>query len=124
MYKVGDTVHADFSRYGRVTVRQGTVVKVTPTGRINVDFGDAYADGKVIPYQFDPKGMEIGRDKWHRAHIIDEEVYQRLSARQKQQEALAAVGQHVRSTSITNKVSLDAFMEKLLPLVAAVGDDQ
>ena len=121
--QVNDTVYADFTYYSRIDVRVGKVVKVTPTGRVNVEFGGTYVNGKMIIDQFDKSGKQIGGDRWHGRYLIDFDTYERLSAKQKQQEALSAVNRHIGSASINNRASLDAFIEKLTELALDVGDD-
>lgn len=124
-YQVEDTVYADFSYYSRIDVRIGKVVKVTPSGRVNVHFGETYfaSGGKPIIHQFDKSGWQIGGDRWHRYRLIDGEQYEQLLLKQKQQKALLEVSDHIRSASITGRASLDALIEKLTELATAVGYD-
>lgn len=119
-HQVGDTVYCDFSYYSRIIVKAGVVVKVTPTGRVNVDFGD----GKASIEQFDKQGRQIGGARFHWHCLIDHETYERLSKKQKQQQAWMAINRHVGAAKYNDRAQLDAFIEKLVELAAAVEYDQ
>lgn len=72
---VGDTVYADYGRYGYFDVRKGVVVKVTPSGQVSVDFGRKHATtGDPIIGRFTPNGTLIGdASSWGNPRLITEE---------------------------------------------------
>jgi len=70
---VGDKVYADFSRYGRCDVREGTVIRKSPTGVVKVDFETASAN-----YSFMANGAERGGSKWESKQLITKARYDRL----------------------------------------------
>lgn len=60
--EVGQTVYTSFGKYGRVDVRQGKVVRVSPTGQLTVDFNERHqGNGKPFTRRF-KSGHEIGGD--------------------------------------------------------------
>lgn len=123
-YQVGDIVYGSFGRYSKIDVKPGKVVKVTPTGRCNVDFGFInYGNNSTRLIKFDTSGRQIGGDQWHSYRLIDSETYERLAKEQAQQDALAAVQDYLRSKSFKDKATFDAFMAGLQELAEAVGDD-
>lgn len=71
-YEVGDTVYADFSRFGGVDVRAGTVHKITPTGQVCISFGGAEE------YTRFKDGWEIGGNSWDKINLIIKNQYDRL----------------------------------------------
>ncbi len=121
MYQVGDTVYADFSRYSNIKVRAGTVVKVTPTERINVDFGEKYPDGSTKIVQF-KNGHEVGRDRWHGAMIIERQRYDALLLKQQQRQAVSEFKTHCTRTNFEDKADILKFVEELNVLAHKIHD--
>lgn len=125
-HKVGDTVYGSFGRYSTIDVREGTVLKVTPSGRINVDFGFVN-HGNQSPRIIQFKGRhQIGGDRFHSYYLIDRETFQRLSAEQAVQDALGKVNNLIAKTrAFKDKASLKEFIDQLDVMFDAVpGADQ
>ena len=121
-YQVGDTVYADRSRYSTVNVCKGEVVKVTPTGRINVDFGMKYLDGSPQLIQF--KGsLQVGGDNFPPVVLISEAQYVDLKARQEAEQAVADFRTHGNYPPIfKNKSDILGFVKELQALADKIPD--
>ena len=115
-YKVGDTVYGDFGRYSRVDVREGVVAKVTPSGRVNVDFGNL----KSIQFK---NGRQVGGDRLYRYRLIGRETYDRLVAKQAAQQAVSALNTRIRGWGYTTKAEAIAFADEIRVLAEAIPDD-
>lgn len=113
--KVGDTVYGDFGQYRRVDVRKGVVNKVTPTGRVNADFGNL----KNIQFKDD---WQVGGDRWHRYRLIDRETYERLLPKQREQEAVSALALRLREWKFTTKGEALALADEIKALAEAIPD--
>lgn len=114
--KVGDTVYGSFGEYGRVDVRKGVVVKVTPTGRVNADFGAL----KGIQFK---DGRQVGGDRWHSYQLIDRSSYERLLAEQRGQSAMRAFLARLRDWKVQSKADAVALADEIKALAEAIPDD-
>ena len=121
-YQVGDTVYGNFSRFANIDVRKGVVLKITPSGRINVDFGMKYLDGSPQLMQF--KGsLQVGGDKWHPVVLISEAQYVDLKARQAAEQAVADFRTHRNYPPIfKNKSDILGFVKELQALADKIPD--
>lgn len=120
--KVGDTVYGSFGRYGATDVREGKVVKVTPTGRLNVDFGQrGYSDGTPIIRQF-KDSREVGGDMWHAARLISREAYEERLEHQRGQDAMKSFIARLRSWKVNNKADAIALADEIKALADAIPD--
>ena len=122
---VGDTVYGSFGRYGRIDVKAGTVMKLSPKGQATIDFSERWpGNGEQRLRRFSPHGWEIGPGRGEGGRLIDEASYARLAERQRAADAMRAVTNHLRSWSFKNKAELLAFTGRLNALVARVPDDE
>ena len=120
--KVGDTVYGSFGKYGRVDVREGKVVKVTPTGRVNVDFGRrSHGDGKPIIQQF-KDGREVGGDTWHPVWLIQRDRYEQMLAAQREEDAVNAFRVHANKAPRGSKAEMLAWVAEMQALAEAIPD--
>lgn len=117
---VGDTVYADFSKYRRVDVREGRVIKKSPTGVVQVDFGTS------LPYSFMPQGHERGVASWgDRAQLISKDHYDRSYVRmmtQKRERVARDAIKNVTNIAATekNKTELINALQAALTAVIAI----
>ena len=88
--EVGTKVFADFGRYSRIEVRQGTVERITPSGQVVINFA-----GHLYKFR---DGQQITSDPWHKARILDEKNARELrelqldkQTRRKIRDALVAI---------------------------------
>jgi hypothetical protein len=121
--KVGDTVYGDFGRYPRVDVREGKVVKVTPTGRINADFGQRCdGNGERIIYQF-KDGRQVGsHSRWHSYWLIDRKCYLERLELQRKEGAVNAFRVHANKAPRGDKAAMLAWVEEMKALAEAIPD--
>lgn len=68
--KPGDTVYIDRSRHGRINVKPGKVLSISPTGVARVD----PLNGMAVSFM--ANGAERGRDWAERAQLITKERYE------------------------------------------------
>jgi hypothetical protein len=125
MRKTGDAAFASFGSFGRVKVKRGTVIKVTPKGQVVVDFKEVWpGNGAQRTRRFNPDGGEIGGEVYGSGRLIDEASFDRLAKKQEGQEATEAMVAHLRSWSFKNKAELNELVAKLIELADRVPDDE
>jgi hypothetical protein len=113
--KTGDTVYADYTRYSTVDVRQGTVINVSPTGVIKVDFGKGVAS-------FQPTGWERGANQYDRAFLIPKERYDRSLVQMNLRNAERVAMDRIKIAGASNitATNRDEIVAKLEAAIAAV----
>lgn len=110
---IGDPAYASFGKYGRINVKHGKVVKITPTGQIVIDFGEKQ------PRRF--KGQREMGATWDMCgNLISREVYEKLSAQQALHQHLGGALVVCRNARIAKVEDLDAVIEKLTKLRASL----
>jgi len=92
--EVGQTVYADFGRYGSIDVKLGKVLRITPTGQIAVQF----------PHRPDSvrfkNGWMIGGDARYLVMLVDEVKYSQLRSEQDRRgtmRSIAKIGNDMQS---------------------------
>jgi len=99
---IGETIFASFGRFGKIDVRSGTVVNVSPTGTIKADFGRKnVTTGKPFYHSFKSDGWERGRFSYESAHLISAAEYEMLSAQQDRQTRCNNINSLIRRLSET-----------------------
>ena len=118
MHKVGDTVYADFSTYGRFAADQGVVTKVTPSGRITAEFGTRGLS------RFNRNGMEIGAGL-HAARLLPNvAAYEVLKGQQKAQRLVSEYVTQARDCPrFKNKACMLEHLSALTELATQIPDD-
>ena len=122
-YQTGDTVYAEFGKYGRIDVKAGLVTKVTPTGQITVDFTERHAGNQQAFVRRYKGGYEVTGDKWGRTHLIDYATYSRRLQDQKLNEARNAIrdaASKIAQTLPKEKSELRRMAEELSSLIDAL----
>jgi hypothetical protein len=116
---VHDKVYADFSKYGRIAVREGKVIKKTPTGVAQVEF----TDGLILSFM--PGGHQRGAGYADRAQLITIERYHnqrvRMELSKREREAADAVlaARNIAAT-VGNKAELIEALRVALAKVEAI----
>lgn len=119
----GDTAFADFSKYGRIDVRKGTVIKKSPTGVVQVDFGTS------LPYSFKKEGWQRGAATYDAARLITADEYARLEERMIIQKAERFAMDRVKIVAgvnimQSNKAEIIAKLEAAIEAVKAIPDKE
>lgn len=113
--RVGDAAYADFSRYGRITVKTGKVISISPTGVAKVEFGDTARS-------FLKSGSERGQTFSDAAQLISKDRYDRQLATMQQQarERVAQTAVKDASNIAATAANKAAMIEALTKALAAV----
>lgn len=123
-HAVGDTVYADFGRYGLYDVREGKVIRITPTGQVVVDFGDFDWKEQPILHRF-KGGWETGNGRSHHfVKLIPVDQYKTAKVRSDRQKAAYAFMGLVSKTKMpTSKVAALEVAARLTELANAYPED-
>lgn len=116
---VGDKAYADFTKYSRTDVREGTVIKKSPTGIVQVDFGTS------APYSFMTNGAQRGADWHNKAQLISKERYDRQRATMERQRREKTAQEAVKAAydipaTEANKAAVIEALTKALAAVEAI----
>lgn len=116
--QVGETVYANYSKHGRVSVKQGEVVAVSPTGVAKVRF-----NGSSHTVSFQPNGQERGGG-WDAAQLVTKEVYDSLAGQAERQKLVSDANNQIRKivgVGVTkdgvNKADMLRMLEVAMQLV-------
>jgi hypothetical protein len=117
---IGDPAYGSFGKYGRINVKRGTVVKITPTGQVVVDFGEKYpGNGKPFTRRF-KSGHEIGGAWDSGGLLIPRDRYERLSIEQEVRDHLTRALEACRTAHFSKPEDLDAIISKLNGIKASL----
>lgn len=117
---VGDTVHADFTKYSTIVVRKGIVLAKSPTGVIKVDFGQTYFDGTRRTTSFKSCGEERGGDRFHPARLITSDRFDELLNEQNRRQNMKTVRDKIQYAATLNFDEPVKVIEALKAAIAAV----
>jgi hypothetical protein len=116
---VGDKAYADFGKYSRVEVREGTVIKKSAIGVVQIDFGIS------SPVSFMTNGFERGGTMHDKAFLITKDQYDqrrpKMETQQRERTAQRAVKTAYDIPAMTaNKVALIDALKAALAAVEAI----
>ena len=122
--KIGDIVYANLARYGTINARQGTVVRLTPSGQAVVDFGEVFAGNQKPVLRRFRGNREIGSGPHGGVTLCDLATYQRLRARQQHAQQLRHISKLLKAMGATVvKSDLTEKAEQLAAMIASLPDD-